>query len=185
MLTNVPGIRVHTDIEYMLWALEELFLYMLGVNIDIGKSNAWPGTFSQRLLVIDEFGTFDGMAARMNHRHHGTGPSPALHQRRQIECHEPEGRAPSCSWRCTSQPTLFDDSDTREQYEYRLITGVYTFSLCLMTLEFDKRIEWDDRIKGRDVVGSARRRPDPIRPDRINVRPERRRYALTAPLPSN
>ena len=77
MLTNVPGIRVHTDIESMLWALEEFFLSMLGVNIAIGERNAWPGAFPQRLLVIDEFGTFAGMAARRHRRSRGTGPSPA------------------------------------------------------------------------------------------------------------
>ncbi len=64
VLTNVPGIRVHTDIDSMLWALEEFFLSMLGVNIAIGERNAWPGAFPARLLVIDEFGTFAGMAAR-------------------------------------------------------------------------------------------------------------------------
>ena len=46
MLTNVPSIRVHTDTE----------------------------AFPQRLLVIGEFGTFAGMAARIHHRHGGTGP---------------------------------------------------------------------------------------------------------------
>jgi len=43
VLTNVPGIRVHTDIESMMWALEEFFLSMLGVNIAVGQRAAWPG----------------------------------------------------------------------------------------------------------------------------------------------
>ena len=73
VLTNVPGIRVHTDIESMMWALEEFFLSMLGVNIAVGERAAWPGAFPHRLLVIDEFGTFAGMAARM-HRRAGCGP---------------------------------------------------------------------------------------------------------------
>jgi hypothetical protein len=50
---NVPGIRVHTDIEAMMWALEEFFLSMLGVNIAVGAHAAWPGAFPQRMLVID------------------------------------------------------------------------------------------------------------------------------------
>ena len=33
------------------------------------------GVFPQRLLVIDEFGTFAGMAARMHRR--AKGPAPA------------------------------------------------------------------------------------------------------------
>jgi hypothetical protein len=45
VLTNVPGIRVHTDIETMMWALEEFFLSMLGVNIAVGSHAAWPGAF--------------------------------------------------------------------------------------------------------------------------------------------
>jgi len=45
VLTNVPGIRVHTDIESMMWALEEFFLSMLGVNIAVGERAAWPGAF--------------------------------------------------------------------------------------------------------------------------------------------
>ena len=40
MLTNVPGIRVHTDIESMMWALEEFFLSMLGVNIAVGEQTS-------------------------------------------------------------------------------------------------------------------------------------------------
>jgi hypothetical protein len=40
VLTSVPGIRVHTDIESMLWALEEFFLSMLGVNIAVGAHAA-------------------------------------------------------------------------------------------------------------------------------------------------
>ena len=33
VLVNVPGIRVHTDIESMMWALEEFFLSMLGTRV--------------------------------------------------------------------------------------------------------------------------------------------------------
>ena len=42
VLTNVPGIRVHTDIEAMMWALEEFFLSMLGVNIAVGERPPGP-----------------------------------------------------------------------------------------------------------------------------------------------
>jgi hypothetical protein len=42
VLTNVPGIRVHTDIESMRWALEEFFLSMLGVNIAVGERPPGP-----------------------------------------------------------------------------------------------------------------------------------------------
>ena len=73
----MPGIRVHTDIEAMMWALEEFFLSMLGVNIAVGSHAAWPGAFPQRMLVIDEFGTFAGMAARIHHRNGRTGPLQA------------------------------------------------------------------------------------------------------------
>ena len=85
VLTDVSGIRVHTSIEAMMWALEEFFLSMLGVNIAVGSRTGWPGAFPQRLLIVDEFGTFAAMAARMWRRSRGTGPSPALDQRRQIE----------------------------------------------------------------------------------------------------
>ncbi|MGO8892665.1 MAG: hypothetical protein ACLP8X_40620 [Streptosporangiaceae bacterium] len=43
VLTNVPGIRVRTDIESMMWALEEFFLSMLGVNIAVGARTAVAG----------------------------------------------------------------------------------------------------------------------------------------------
>ncbi len=36
----VLGIRVHTDIESMMWALEEFILSMLGVNIAVGARTA-------------------------------------------------------------------------------------------------------------------------------------------------
>ena len=184
VLTNVPGIRVHTDIESMLWALEEFFLSMLGVNIAIGERNAWPGAFPQRLLVIDGFGTFAGMAARMHRRNRGTGPSPALDQRRQIEW---QGRqAGHRLVVAVHQPNLrlFGDSDSRGQYGYRLITGAYTSSLWRMTFGFAPRIEWDARIKGRGVVGVGEAE-DLIHHAQIAWMPaaERRRYALTGPPP--
>ncbi len=184
VLTNVPGIRVHTDIESMLWALEEFFLSMPGVNIAVGERAAWPGAFPQRLLVIDEFGTFAGMAARMHRRAKGTGPSPALDQRRQIEW---QGRqAGHRLVVAVHQPNLrlVGDSDSRGQYGYRLITGAYTSSLWRMTFGFAPRIEWDARIKGRGVVGVGEA-ADLIHHAQIAwmSAAERRRYALTGPPP--
>jgi hypothetical protein len=81
---------------------------------------------------------------------------------------------------------LFGDSDSRGQYEYRLITGAYIPSLWWMTFGFAPRIEWDARIKNRGVVGVGeaadlihhaqitsmpRRRTPPLRPDRPALRP--------------
>ena len=167
----MPGIRVHTDIESMMWALEEFFLSMLGVNIAVGEQAAWPGAFPQRLLVIDEFGTFAGMAARIHRRAGQAGPLPALDQRRQIEW---QGRqAGHRLVVAVHQPNLrlFGDSDSRGQYGYRLITGAYTASLWRMTFGFAPPIEWDARIKGRGVVGIGEAaEPDPPRPDRLDAR---------------
>ena len=184
VLTKVPGIRVHTDIESMMWALEEFFLSMLGVNIAVGERAAWPGAFPQRLLVIDEFGTFAGMAARMHRRAGQAGPSPALDQRRQIEW---QGRqAGHRLVLAVHQPNLrlFGDSDSRGQYGYRLITGAYTTSLWRMTFGLAPRIEWDARIKGRGVVGVGEA-ADLIHHAQLAWMPaaERRRYALTGPPP--
>ncbi len=137
-----------------------------------------------RLLVIDEFGTFAGMAARMWRRAGGTGPSPALDQRRQIEW---QGRqAGHRLVVAVHQPNLrlFGDSDSRGQYGYRLITGAYTSSLWRMTFGFAPRIEWDARIKGRGVVGVGEA-AELIHHAQIAWMPaaERRRYALTGPTP--
>jgi hypothetical protein len=184
VLTNVPGIRVHTDIEAMLWALEEFFLSMLGVNIAVGNRAAYPAAFPQRLLVVDEFGTFASMAARMWRREHGTGPAPALDQRRQIEW---QGRqAGHRLVLAVHQPNLrlFGDSDSRAQYGYRLITGAYSTSLWRMTFGLAPRIEWDARIKGRGVAGIGEAE-DLIHAAQLTWMPaaERRRYALTGPTP--
>jgi len=184
VLTNVPGIRVHTDIESMMWALEEFFLSMLGVNITVGARTGWPAAFPARLLIIDEFGTFAGMATRMWRRGGGTGPPPALDQRRQIEW---QGRqAGHRLVLAVHQPNLrlFGDSDSRGQYGYRLITGAYTTSLWRMTFGFAPRIEWDARIKGRGVVGVGEA-TDLIHHAQLAWMPpaERRRYALTGPPP--
>ena len=186
MLTNVPGIRVHTDIEAMMWALEEFFLSMLGVNIAVGAHTAWPGAFPQRMLVIDEFGTFAGMAARIHHRTGRTGPLPALDQRRQIEW---QGRVAGHRLLvAVHQPNLrlFADSDSRASYGYRLITGAYTASLWRMTFGFAPPIEWDARIKGRGVVGIGEA-SSLIHHAQIAWLPaaERRRYALSGPPPPN
>ncbi len=148
VLTNVPGIRVHTDIESMMWALEEFFLSMLGVNIAVGAHTSWPGLFPQRLLVIDEFGTFASMPARMHQRNRGQGQPPALDQRRQIEW---QGRqAGHRLVVAVHQPNLrwFGDTDSRGQYGYRLITGAFTMSLWRMTFGYTAPIQWDTRIKG-------------------------------------
>jgi hypothetical protein len=184
VLTNVPGIRVHTDIESMMWALEEFFLSMLGVNIAVGSHAAWPGAFPQRMLVIDEFGTFAGMAARIHHRTGGTGPVPALDQRRQIEW---QGRVAGHRLLvAVHQPNLrlFADSDSRASYGYRIITGAYTASLWRMTFGFAPPIEWDARVKGRGVVGIGEA-SSLIHHAQIAWLPaaERRRYALSGPPP--
>ena len=184
VLTNVPGIRVHTDIEAMMWALEEFFLSMLGVNIAVGSHAAWPGAFPQRMLVIDEFGTFAGMAARIHHRTGGTGPLPALDQRRQIEW---QGRVAGHRLLvAVHQPNLrlFADSDSRASYGYRIITGAYTASLWRMTFGYAPPIEWDARIKGRGVVGIGEA-SSLIHHAQIAWLPaaERRRYALSGPPP--
>jgi hypothetical protein len=41
-LTNVPGIRVHTAIEAMMWALEKFFLSILDVNTVAGSTPPGP-----------------------------------------------------------------------------------------------------------------------------------------------
>jgi hypothetical protein len=184
VLTNVPGIRVHTDIEAMMWALEEFFLSMLGVNIAVGAHSAWPGAFPQRMLVIDEFGTFAGMAARINHRTGRGGPLPALDQRRQIEW---QGRVAGHRLLvAVHQPNLrlFADSDSRASYGYRIITGAYTASLWRMTFGYAPPIEWDARVKGRGVVGIGEA-SSLIHHAQIAWLPaaERRRYALSGPPP--
>jgi hypothetical protein len=184
VLTNVPGIRVHTSIEAMMWALEEFFLSMLGVNIAVGDRSAWPAAFPQRMLVIDEFGTFAGMAARIHHRTGNPGPLPALDQRRQIEW---QGRVAGHRLLvAVHQPNLrlFADSDSRASYGYRIITGAYTASLWRMTFGFAPPIEWDARIKGRGVVGIGEA-SSLIHHAQIAWLPatERRRYALSGPPP--
>jgi hypothetical protein len=156
----------------------------LGVNIAIGERAAWPGAFPQRLLVIDEFGTFAGMAARMHKRAGATAPSPALDQRRQIEW---QGRqAGHRLVLAVHQPNLrtFGDSDSRGQYGYRLITGAYTASLWRMTFGYTAPIQWDTRIKGRGVVGIGEA-GELIHHAQLAWMPaaERRRYALTGPAP--
>jgi hypothetical protein len=101
VLVGVPGIRVHTDIESMMWALEEFFPSMLGVNIAVGAHTNWPSAFPQRLLVIDEFGTFAAMAERMHRRSHARAPRP-----RWTSGGRSNGRAArpgtGWSWPCTS-----------------------------------------------------------------------------------
>lgn len=184
VLTNVPGIRVHTSIDAMLWALEEFFLSMLGVNIAVGDRTAWPAAFPQRLLVIDEFGTFAGMAARDHRRSGGTGTPPALDQRRQLEW---QGRqAGHRLLVAVHQPNLrlFEDSDSRAQYGYRLITGAYSTSLWRMTFGYAPPVEWDARIKGRGAVGIGEA-PSLIHHAQIAHLPhaQRRAYALSGPPP--
>jgi hypothetical protein len=186
VLVNVPGIRVHTDIESMMWALEEFFLSMLGVNIAVGAHTAWPGIFPARLLVIDEFGTFASMAERMHQRRHGRGQPSALDQRRQIEW---QGRqAGHRLVVAVHQPNLrwFGDSDSRGQYGYRLITGAFTTSLWRMTFGYTPPIQWDTRIKGRGAVGIGEAE-ELIHHAQIAWMPaeERRRYALTGPPPAD
>jgi hypothetical protein len=168
----------------MMWALEEFFLSMLGVNIAVGAHAAWPGAFPQRMPVIDEFGTFAGMAARIHHRHGRAGPLPALDQRGQIEW---QGRVAGHRLLvAVHQPNLrlFADSGSRASYGYRLITGAYTASLWRMTFGYAPPIEWDARIKGRGVVGIGEA-SSLIHHAQIAWLPaaERRRYALTGPPP--
>jgi hypothetical protein len=184
VLTDVPGIRVHTDVESMMWALEEFFLSMLGANMAIGAKTARPEDFPSRLLVIDEFGTFASMIGRAWRRAGGKGTPPALDQRRQIEW---QGReAGHRLVLAVHQPnlSLFGDSDSRGQYGYRLVTGAYTASLWRMAFGFAPRVEWDGRVKGRGVVGVGEAE-ELIHEAQLVWLPEaeRRAYALTGPPP--
>ena len=136
------------------------------------------------MLVIDEFGTFAGMAARIHHRTGRGGPLPALDQCRQIEW---QGRVAGHRLLvAVHQPNLrpFADSDCRASYGYRIITGAYTASLWRMTFGYAPPIEWDARIKGRGVVGIGEA-SSLIHHAQIAWLPaaERRRYALTGPPP--
>ena len=129
------------------------------------------GRIPQRMLVIDEFGTFAGMAARAHHRAAGGGPLPALDQRRQIEW---QGRVAGHRLVVAvhqSSLRLFGDSDSRSQYGYRLITGAYTTSLWRMTL----RLRTAHRMGRKDQRarrGRHRRStlPDSPRADRLDAR---------------
>jgi hypothetical protein len=166
----------------MMWALEEFFLSRLGVNIAVGAHRGWPGLFPQRLLVIDEFGTFASMAERMHRRTGGQGRPPSLDQRRQIEW---QGRqAGHRLVVAVHQPNLhlFGDTDSRGQYGYRLITGAYTSSLWRMTFGYTPPIQWDTRIKGRGVVGIGEAE-ELIHHAQLAWMPadERRRYGLSGP----
>jgi hypothetical protein len=124
------------------------------------------------------------MAARIHHRAGGSGPLPALDQRRQIEW---QGRVAGHRLLvAVHQPNLrlFADSDSRASYGYRIITGAYTASLWRMTFGYAPPIEWDARIKGRGVVGIGEA-SSLIHHAQIAWLPaaERRRYALTGPPP--
>ena len=182
--TNVPGIRVHTDIESMMWALEEFFLSMLGVNIAVGAHAAWPGAFPQRMLVIDEFGTFAGMAARIHHRTGGTGPLPALDQRRQIEWQGRVGRAPAAGRGAPAEPAVV--RRLRQPRQLRL--PAHHRRLHRLAVADDVRVRAADRM-GRPDQGPGRGRhrgsPALIHHAQIAWLPaaERRRYALTGPPP--
>ncbi len=154
------------------------------IGMAVGAHTGWPGLFPARLLVIDEFGTFASMAARMHQRSHGQGQPPALDQRRQIEW---QGRqAGHRLVVAVHQPNLrwFGDTDSRGQYGYRLITGAYTSSLWRMTFGYTPPIQWDTRIKGRGVVGIGEAE-ELIHHAQLAWMPadERRRYALTGPPP--
>jgi hypothetical protein len=158
---------------------------MLGVNIAVAARHGWPAAFPQRLLVIDEFGTFASMAERMHRRSGGQGQPPALDQRRQIEW---QGRqAGHRLVVAVHQPNLrwFGDSDSRGQYGYPLITGAFTMSLWRMAFGYTAPIQWDTRIKGRGVVGIGEAE-ELIHHAQLAWMPaeERRRYALTGPPPA-
>ena len=170
VLTNVPGIRVHTDIESMMWALEEFFLSMLGVNIAVGARTAWPGAFPQRLLVIDEFGTFAGMAARMWRRTGGTGPSPALDQRRQIEW---QGR--QAGHRLVRRGPPAEPAAVRRLRQPRPVRLPADHrGLHHLAVADDVRVRAPDRMGCPDQGPGRRRhrrsrRPDPPRPARLDA----------------
>jgi hypothetical protein len=151
-------------------SVPEFFLSMLGVNIAVGARRGWPGVFPQRLLVIDEFGTFASMVEWMHRRPGGQGSPPALDQRRQIEW---QGRqAGHRLVVAVHQPDLrwFGDTDSPGQYGYRLITGAYTSSLWRMTFGYTAPIQWDPDQGPRRGRHRGGRGTDPPRPARLDVR---------------
>ena len=171
VLTNVPGIRVHTDIEAMLWALEEFFLSMLGVNIAVGDHTAYPAAFPQRLLVVDEFGTFASMAARMWRRERARGPSPAFGSAAANRMAGTAGRAPAGPGRPPAQRAA-----VRRQRQPRPIRlPAHHRRLLHFPVADDLRAGPPHRV-GRKDQGPGRggdrgsRRTDPPGPARLDAR---------------
>ena len=139
MLTNVPGIRVHTDIESMMWALEEFFLSMLGVNIAVGRTPPGPARSRSGCWSSTSSARSPGWPPGSTTATGAPGRCP-----RWISGGRSNGRAGSAGHRllvAVHQPNLrlFGDSDSRGQYGYRLITGAYTSSLWRMTFGFARR----------------------------------------------
>ena len=136
------------------------------------------------MLVIDEFGTFAGMAARITT---GTGAGRAAARAGPAAADRMAGtgrRASAAGRGAPAEPAAVRRFRQPGPAAARIITGAYTASLWRMTFGFAAPIEWDARVKGRGVVGIGEA-SSLIHHAQIAWLPaaERRRYALTGPPP--
>lgn len=153
---GVPGVRLHTDMESMLWAFEEFYTSMLGVEKAI-KAGAKIEDFPVRVMVIDEFGSFITMAQQYHKRR----------KKRGVEQHDLalQDQHSQIAWRGgqtrhwlvagAHQPRLdlFGSTDVRSQYGWRIMLGQFSRSSWVTTFGYAKKMHWNSMIKGRGIVG--------------------------------
>lgn len=180
-LVGVPGIRVHTDIESMLWALEEYFVSMLGVNTAI-ENGADPKDFPLRLAVFDEFATFMRAAKLYYKNNGGKGDPPFMAQYMFILWQGRQADHRVIAAPHTPTRETMGGTDGRAQYGVRIITGTYNRSTWLLTFGYAPQIKWNSKIKGRGVVGFGESEEEIQEAQIVWLSPEEgRKLALSGP----
>ncbi len=113
VLINVPGIRVHTDIESMMWALEEFFLSMLGVNIAVGAQHrAGPARSRNGCWSSMSSARSRRWPSGCTSRGHGHGPAAGAGSAAADRMAGPPGRAPAGRGRPPAQPAAGSGTPT-------------------------------------------------------------------------
>jgi hypothetical protein len=161
-LRHVPGVRIHTDIESMIRAVEEFYLSMDGVNAAVELGNLDPARLFRRLLVIDEMTSFIEYARNHYRRSGGKGDLPTGLQIQYVALQGRQAEHRMVVAPHQADAKIFGGTAVRGSFGFRLVLGAMNRTLWVTAFGYAKQVAYNARIKGRGLIGLGEGDPEEI-----------------------
>lgn len=159
---GVPTVRLHTDIESMILAVEDFYLSMDGANAAAERGELDPDKMPRRLLVIDEMTSFVDYARNHYRRSGGKGDVPFTLQfqylavqgrqaehRMVVAPHQPDAK-------------VFGGTAVRTSFAARVVMGAMTRTLWMTAFGYQQQVPYESHVKGRAMAGLGEGVPEEV-----------------------